>query len=95
MKSTGPQLSNAPKIIEIVFVNLEIQLNFGGMVPPSVGSDRRMRASFKEGVFSSSESRYFFQKNNEEELQPLDFVLGLSKWQKSNLHTILQTFSTG
>ena len=34
MKSTGPQLSNASKIIKIVFVNLEIQLNLGGMVPP-------------------------------------------------------------
>ena len=37
----------------------------------------------------------FFSKNDTEEPQPLDFVLGLSKWQKSNLYIILQTFYTG
>ena len=53
------------------------------------------RPSLKKVIHKHPRASVFFQKKSEEELHPLDFVLRLSKWQKYNLHIILQTFNTG
>ena len=50
--------------------------------------------SLKEGVFSSSRLCLFLKKKDTKELQPLDFVFRLSKWQKSNQRQKLNNLDT-
>ena len=59
------------------------------------GAEEKSSTDVKEAELRCARACFFCKKKDTDELQLVDFVLRLSKWQKSNLHIILQRFSTG